>query len=141
MGNCCSTTSTGPSSYPPTGHVPQQSQSDGQALEQQDLSLPVSPQGRDATLKPANSVPPGGSIPAPTPSQSDGKASQSLLPKPGRSRSISSPHYSSRSNFPHLSYDSARVGPTAGSGGETSQKPSLTSSRSRIMSSPHNASG
>ncbi|KAH9018730.1 hypothetical protein EDB85DRAFT_2154290 [Lactarius pseudohatsudake] len=132
-------TSAGPSSHPSRSRVPQQPPSRGQALgPQQDLSQSVSPQGRNATHKP---TPPGGSVPAPIPSQSGGKASQSLSTKPSRSRSMSSPHYPSKSNSRHQSYDSTRMAPLPVSSGETSQKPSLKSGRTRIKSSPHNVSG
>ncbi|KAH8979846.1 hypothetical protein EDB92DRAFT_1902620 [Lactarius akahatsu] len=138
MGNLCSATSAGPS-HPSRNRVSQQPPSRGQALgPQQDLSQSVSPQGRNATHGP---TPPGGSVPAPIPSHSGGKASQSLSTKPSRSRSMSSPHYPSKSNTRHQSYDSARMAPLPVSSGETSQKPLLKSGRTRIMSSPHNVSG
>ncbi|KAH9003545.1 hypothetical protein EDB86DRAFT_2893126 [Lactarius hatsudake] len=128
MGNLCSSTSVGPSSHPSRSGVPQQPPSRGRAP------------GPQQELSQSDPTPPGRSVPA-LPSQSGGKASQSLSTKPSRSRSMSSPHYPSKSNSRHQSYDSARMAPLPASSGETSQKPLLKSGRTRIMSSPHNVSG
>ncbi|KAI9456389.1 hypothetical protein BJY52DRAFT_1276672 [Lactarius psammicola] len=136
MGNCCSNTSTELNS--PPGGVPRETQPNVQTSEvRRDVPLPLSPQERGATLEPLSSVQPG-VFPAP-PSQSDGKTSQRAPPGSGRSRSSSSPHYSTKSNSPYPSYDSARV-PLPASGREMSQKPSPTSGRSRFLSSPDHVS-
>jgi hypothetical protein len=142
MGNCFSNTSTDPSSPPPTGPVPQQPQSNGQAFElQPGPPLSVSPRGPDATLVLTHPVQPDESTLAPIPSQLDKETPQNPPLRLGRSNVAPYPRHLSRSASV---YDDAKTGHWPVSEGETSHEsresnPSFPLQRSVSVDTPHNS--
>ncbi|KAI9456398.1 hypothetical protein BJY52DRAFT_1187916 [Lactarius psammicola] len=135
MGNCCSNTSTEPSSPPPPGSVPQQPPPNGQVSErQQGGSLPMSPQERHTI---PGLVQPGESIAALKPPQPERETPQKPLHKSVGPILSPSPRALTKSSSVNLLYDSGNMGYSRVSNGETSQKPLPKSGRSNPSSSPH----